>query len=54
MFFESNNPLLTNLNEFMVFHTWQENGSHLTPPNSEIICIQIVGAKAEMVSYLKK
>ena len=25
-----------------------------TPPNSEIICIQNVGAKVEMVSYLKK
>ena len=25
-----------------------------TPPNSEIICVQNVGAKVEMVSYLKK
>ena len=25
-----------------------------TPPNSEIICVQNVGAKADMVSYLKK
>ena len=25
----------------------------LTPPNSEIICVQNVGAKVEMVSYLK-
>ena len=25
-----------------------------TPSNSEIICVQNVGAKVEMVSYLKK
>ena len=25
-----------------------------TPPNSEIICVQNVGAKVEMVSYLEK
>ena len=25
-----------------------------TPPNSEIVCVQNVGAKVEMVLYLKK
>ena len=30
----------------------KSNGA--TPPNSEIICVQNVGAKVEMVLYLKK
>jgi hypothetical protein len=30
------------------------NTLQLTPPTSEIICVQNVGAKVEMVSYVKK
>ena len=29
-------------------------GKCVTPPNSEIICVRNVGAKVEMVLYLKK
>ena len=37
--------------EFMVFFMDYGLG---TPPNSEIMCVQNVGAKVEMVSYFKK
>ena len=33
---------------------WRQVGNEDTPPNSEIICVQNVGAKVDMVSYLKK
>jgi hypothetical protein len=51
---------------FFLFHIWGGGGlkgpagygpageSGRTPSNSKIICIQNVGAKLEMVSYLKK
>ena len=33
---------------------WKKIINPITPSNSEIICVQNVGAKVEMVSYLKK
>ena len=48
------------INKNLAHHTGLIHPTHLLdmweykPPNSEIICVQNVGAKVEMVSYLKK
>ena len=46
--------ILVNYTEFLGCTRLEGRQYFHTPSNSEIICVQNVGAKVEMVSYLKK